>query len=174
LKKEEKWKSAFSQSAVSTHRLRDTVAKRTRHSWWYRLKWFFKRRYPVVEASLTLSFLHQYQYASGSKSETIDSASPDIRTFDLCFGLDLLHSRKCSPLSHIYVLLNPVCILLQNLSVWETYLCWLFSRSSLRSSPGVSQLFCRRATIQQFEDRTSYAIDLCQDMLHSTKLIHFL
>jgi len=33
----------------------------------------------VVDASLTLSFLHQYQYLSGSKSETIDSASPDIR-----------------------------------------------------------------------------------------------
>jgi len=34
---------------------------------------------PVVEASLTLSFLYQYQYVSGSKSETIDSGSPDIR-----------------------------------------------------------------------------------------------
>jgi len=34
---------------------------------------------PVVQASLTLSFLYQYQYVSGSKSETIDSASPDIR-----------------------------------------------------------------------------------------------
>jgi len=34
---------------------------------------------PVVEASLTLSFLYQYQYVSGSKSETIDSASRDIR-----------------------------------------------------------------------------------------------
>jgi len=28
----------------------------------------------VVEASLTLSFLYQYQYVGGSKSETIDSA----------------------------------------------------------------------------------------------------
>jgi len=34
---------------------------------------------PVVEASLTLLFLYQYQYVSGSKSETIDSASPVIR-----------------------------------------------------------------------------------------------
>jgi len=34
---------------------------------------------PVVEASLTLSFVYQYQYVSGSKLETIDSASPDIR-----------------------------------------------------------------------------------------------
>jgi len=34
---------------------------------------------PVVEASLTLSFLYQCQYVIGSKSETIDSASPDIR-----------------------------------------------------------------------------------------------
>jgi len=34
---------------------------------------------PVVEASLTSSFLYQYQYVSGSKSETIDSASPDIQ-----------------------------------------------------------------------------------------------
>jgi len=34
---------------------------------------------PVVEAPLTLSFLYQYQYVSGSKSETIDSASPDTR-----------------------------------------------------------------------------------------------
>jgi len=31
----------------------------------------------VVEASLTLSFL--YQYVSGNKLETSDSASPDIR-----------------------------------------------------------------------------------------------
>jgi len=31
-------------------------------------------------------------------------------TFDLCFGFDMLHSRKCSPLSHIYVLLNAECI----------------------------------------------------------------
>jgi len=35
-------------------------------------------------------------------------------TFVLCFGFDLLHSRKCSPLSHIYVLVNAECILLQN------------------------------------------------------------
>jgi len=34
---------------------------------------------PVVEASLTLSFLYQYQYVSGSKPETIDNASPDIQ-----------------------------------------------------------------------------------------------
>jgi len=34
---------------------------------------------PVIEASLTLSFLYEYQYVSASKSETIDSASPDIR-----------------------------------------------------------------------------------------------
>jgi len=53
----------------------------------------------VVEASLTLSFLYQYQYVSGSKSETIGSASPDIR---LMFWIWLLHRRKCSPLSHIY------------------------------------------------------------------------
>ena len=33
----------------------------------------------VVEAFLTLSLLYQYQYVSGSKSETIDSALPDIR-----------------------------------------------------------------------------------------------
>jgi len=33
----------------------------------------------VVEASLTLSFLYQYQYVSDSQSDTIDSASPDIR-----------------------------------------------------------------------------------------------
>ena len=58
---------------------------------------------PVVEASLTLSFLYQYQYVSSSKSEIIDSASPDIR-------FDFLFSRKCSPLSHIHVLLNAECI----------------------------------------------------------------
>jgi len=34
---------------------------------------------PVVEAPLTLSYLYQYQFVSGSKSETIGSASPDIR-----------------------------------------------------------------------------------------------
>ena len=34
---------------------------------------------PVVEASLTLSFLYQYQYVNGSKSETIGGVSPDIR-----------------------------------------------------------------------------------------------
>ena len=34
---------------------------------------------PVVEASLTLSFLYQCQYVGGSKSETTDSALPDIR-----------------------------------------------------------------------------------------------
>jgi len=28
------------------------------------------------------------------------------RTFHLYFGFDLLHSRICSPLSHIYVLLT--------------------------------------------------------------------
>ena len=39
LNKQEKWKSGLSRSAVSKHPLRDTVAKRTRHSWWYRLKW---------------------------------------------------------------------------------------------------------------------------------------
>jgi len=33
----------------------------------------------VVEAFLTLSLLYQYQYVSGSKSETIGSALPDIR-----------------------------------------------------------------------------------------------
>jgi len=51
------------------------------------------------------------------------------------FRFDLLHSRKCSLLSHMHVLLNAECILVRNLSVWETYLCWLISRSSLRSSP---------------------------------------
>jgi len=34
---------------------------------------------PVVETSLTLWFRYQYQYVSGSKSETIDSALPAIR-----------------------------------------------------------------------------------------------
>jgi len=34
---------------------------------------------PVVETSLTLSFLCQYQYVIGSKLETTESASPDIR-----------------------------------------------------------------------------------------------
>jgi len=45
LSKQEKWKSSFSQTAVSTRRLRDTVEKHTSHSWWYRLKWLFKWSY---------------------------------------------------------------------------------------------------------------------------------
>ena len=45
LNKQEKWKSAFSRSAASRHRLSDTVAKRTGHSWWYQLKWLFKWSY---------------------------------------------------------------------------------------------------------------------------------
>jgi len=44
--KHEKWKTAFDspglQSPQSTHRLRNTVAQRTRLSCWYRLKWLFK------------------------------------------------------------------------------------------------------------------------------------
>jgi len=54
---------------------------------------------PVVETSLTLSLLFRYQYVRSSKSEIIDSASPDIR-------LDFLHGRRCSPLSHVHVLLS--------------------------------------------------------------------
>jgi len=45
LNKQEKWKRAFSWSAVSTHRLRDTVAKHTKLSRWYHLKWLFNRSY---------------------------------------------------------------------------------------------------------------------------------
>jgi len=54
---------------------------------------------PAVEASLTLSFLYQYQYVSGSKSETIDQCFVCHAIY--VFGFDLLHSRKCSPLSHM-------------------------------------------------------------------------
>jgi len=48
---------------------------------------------PVVEASLTLSFL--YQYVGGSNSETIDSTSPDIRLmFWICFIVEnVAHSH---------------------------------------------------------------------------------
>jgi len=53
-KKQEKWKSAFyrspqsTQSPQSTHRLRNTVAKCSRLSWWYRLKWLFKWSYSNI------------------------------------------------------------------------------------------------------------------------------
>jgi len=43
---------------------------------------------PVVEVSLTLSFLYQNQYVTGSKPETIESASQrhSINVLDLtCF-----------------------------------------------------------------------------------------
>jgi len=53
---------------------------------------------PVVEASQTVLFLYQYQFVSGSKSETIDQCSVCHSIF--LFGFDLLHSRKCSVLSH--------------------------------------------------------------------------
>ena len=43
--KQEKWESVVSWSAVSTDRLRDAVAKRTRRLWWYHLKWLFKWSY---------------------------------------------------------------------------------------------------------------------------------
>ena len=39
-------------------------------------------------------------------------------TFDWRFGLDLLHSRKCSPLSNIYVLLNAECIFVAKCFSW--------------------------------------------------------
>ena len=55
---------------------------------------------PVVEASVTLSFLHQYQHVSGSKSETIDQ----FFVCHLIFWILLLHGGKCNLLSHIYVL----------------------------------------------------------------------
>jgi len=34
---------------------------------------------PMIETSLTFSFLYQNQYGNGSKSETVDSTSPDSR-----------------------------------------------------------------------------------------------
>jgi len=49
---------------------------------------------PLVEASLKLSFLYQYHYVIGSKSETIDQCFVCYSIY--IFGFDLLHSRKCS------------------------------------------------------------------------------
>ena len=61
---------------------------------------------PVVEVSLTLSFPYQYQYVNILVAASRRSLTVLRLTFDLCFAFDLLHSRKCSPLSHIYALVN--------------------------------------------------------------------
>jgi len=54
---------------------------------------------PVVEASLTLLFLCQYQCVSGCKSETVDQCFVCHSIY--VFRFDLRHSRKCSLLSHM-------------------------------------------------------------------------
>jgi len=54
---------------------------------------------PVIEASLTLSFLYQYQCYSGSKSETIVQCSACHAIF--VFTFYLLYRRK-SVLTRMY------------------------------------------------------------------------
>jgi len=66
----------------------------------------------VVEASLTLSF--QHQYVRGSKSETM------VRRF-VCylmfvFRLDVLHSTKCT-LTQVCMCFQTSSALLRNLSL---------------------------------------------------------
>ena len=78
--------------------------------------------------------------ASGSKSGTIV----------LCFAcysislswFDLLRCRKCmySHTRMCFHILNA--ILLRDLLIWEIYLCWLISRSSLQFSPTPSKITC--------------------------------
>jgi len=52
---------------------------------------------PVIKASLTLSFLQQYQYVSGSKSETMDRC---FVCHSICFRFCLLHGGKFT-LTHV-------------------------------------------------------------------------
>jgi len=93
-------------------------------------------------------------------------------TFDLYFGFDLLHSRKCSPLSHIYVLLNAEYFFIAKCFSFKPIYADYFLEASYGLAQGL-QIFCQRTTTQQFEDRASYVIGLFRDMLHSTKSIHF-
>ena len=86
---------------------------------------------PLVEASLINYGLFSNTSVRGSKPETI------VRCF-VChlisiFRFDLLqrtkrtysHTRMCFPTSSAFSV--------QNVSVWEIYLCWLISRNSLQS-----------------------------------------
>jgi len=93
-------------------------------------------RMTVVNASFTLSFLFQQLVGeSGWKSETIVHcfASPSISVF----RFDLLYRRKCT-FSHTRMCFQTCrAFLVQNLSVWETYLCWLiFSFFTVHSPAG--------------------------------------
>ena len=80
----------------------------------------------VVEASLTLSFLI---HTSVRKSQTIVQcfACPAISVFDVTCSLKKMysHTRMCLQTSSAF--------LVRSLSVWESYLCWLISRSSLNT-----------------------------------------
>jgi len=53
---------------------------------------------PVIEASLTLSFLQQQQHVSSSKSETMVGC---FVCHSICFRFDLLHRRKFT-LAHVF------------------------------------------------------------------------
>jgi len=98
---------------------------------------------PVVEVSLTLSFLHQYQCYSGSKSETIVHISVCYSIYG--FKFDLHHRRKCA-LTHICMCFQTSnAFLVRNLSVWEIYLCRLISWSSPQSlTPLALYIFIKR------------------------------
>jgi len=81
---------------------------------------------PVVETSLTLSFLFQTQCFICSKSGIFSGASCAIRF--LFFGFICFMEETAIQIS------------MRNFSVREAYLCRLISRISLKSCPGDSKL----------------------------------
>ena len=89
-------------------------------------------------------------------------------TFDLYFGCDLLHSRKYSPLSHIYVLLNAEYFFIAKCFSFKPIYADYFLEALYGLAQGLQNL-CQRATTHQFEDRASYVMGLFRDMSHFTK-----
>ena len=120
-----------------------------------------------------------WHYRSYIKTNTLVVASPRLLTvlhltFDLCIGFDLLHSRKCSPLTHLCASKRRVHFHCKIFQLGKPIYVDYFLEALYGLTPGFSKLFCQRTITEQFEDRTSFVIGLFQDMLHSTKSIDFL
>jgi len=84
---------------------------------------------PVVQHSLTLPLLYLYQRI-GSKSETI--AQCFICHSISVFRIDLIHIVQKMHSQANMCFQTSTAFLVRNLSVWEIYLCWQISRSSLQ------------------------------------------
>jgi len=77
---------------------------------------------PVIEASLTLPFLYQYQ----CQWQQVGNYRPVFRLpFNFCFycRFDLLHRRKCTYSYTCVCFQKSRAFLVRNLSVWKTCLC---------------------------------------------------